>query len=108
MFTTLSNVQCIRLLLSELRFQFVLTRKLSSDPIESFFGILRRWAGCNDMLDVRSTFCGIEKILKTGVGDSSKSINVSSSTSFCSSQAVVGSNVHSTEITPSPTVKLAQ
>ncbi|KAH9367381.1 hypothetical protein HPB48_010176 [Haemaphysalis longicornis] len=107
-FTTVSNVQCIRLLLSELRFQFVLTRKLSSDPIESFFGILRRCAGCNDMLDVRSTLCGIEKMLKTGIVASSKSSNVSSSTSFCSSRAIVGSNVHSTEITPSPTVKLAQ
>ncbi|KAH9384421.1 hypothetical protein HPB48_026428 [Haemaphysalis longicornis] len=107
-FTTVSNMQCMRLLLSELRFQFVLTRKLSSDPTESFFGILLRCAGCNDMLDVRSTRCGIEKVLKTGIVASSKSSNVSSSTYFCSSHPIVGSNVHITEITPSPTVKLAQ
>ncbi|KAL1441843.1 hypothetical protein MTO96_008235 [Rhipicephalus appendiculatus] len=50
-FTTVSNVQCIQFLLNECDFMFVLTRKFSSDPIESLFGFLRRTAGCNDVMD---------------------------------------------------------
>ncbi|KAH7982151.1 hypothetical protein HPB52_003311 [Rhipicephalus sanguineus] len=38
-----------------------------NDPIESMFGFLRRSAGCKDALDVRSSVCGIEKMLKTGI-----------------------------------------
>ncbi|KAH7959786.1 hypothetical protein HPB49_013836 [Dermacentor silvarum] len=45
--TTNSNVQCIRYPLNEKEFKFVLTRKFSSDPIESLFGFLRRDSGCN-------------------------------------------------------------
>ncbi|KAH8039806.1 hypothetical protein HPB51_008914 [Rhipicephalus microplus] len=93
-FTTVSNVQCIQFLLNECDFTFVLTRKFSSDPIESLFGFLRRTAGCNDVMDVRSAVSGLEKILKTGIVTSSDRSNVNSSTSFCSSRAVSGSEVH--------------
>lgn len=64
---TKSNVHCICHLLSVKHFRLVLTRKLSSDPIESLFGFLRRSSGSNDMLDVKSAVCGLEKILKTGI-----------------------------------------
>ncbi|KAH9375776.1 hypothetical protein HPB48_014904 [Haemaphysalis longicornis] len=59
LFTTQSNVACIRLLLTEKKFKFVLTSKMSSDPIEAMFGFLRHSAGCDDALDVRSTTCGL-------------------------------------------------
>ncbi|KAH6944999.1 hypothetical protein HPB50_006701 [Hyalomma asiaticum] len=39
--TTYSTVSCIRYMLSAEKFHFVLTRKFSSDPIESLFGTLR-------------------------------------------------------------------
>ncbi|KAH6948106.1 hypothetical protein HPB50_022975 [Hyalomma asiaticum] len=74
-FTTVSNIQCIRFLLNECNFQFVLTRKFSSDPIEFFFGFLRRTAGCNDIMDVRSALCGVEKMLKTGIVAASQKSN---------------------------------
>ncbi|XP_040076067.1 uncharacterized protein LOC120848163 [Ixodes scapularis] len=74
--TTYSTVACIRHLLTEEKFFFVLTRKFSSDPVESLFGTLRRAVGCNDQLDVRSTLCGLEKILKTGIAAVSQESNV--------------------------------
>ncbi|KAH6920485.1 hypothetical protein HPB50_028529 [Hyalomma asiaticum] len=87
-FTTVSNVQCIRFLLHR-GFKFVLTRKFSSDPIESLFGTLRRSAGCNDMLDVRSALSGLEKMLKTGIVAASSTSNVHSSSSFFSSGNII-------------------
>ncbi|KAH7942263.1 hypothetical protein HPB49_022451 [Dermacentor silvarum] len=85
-FTTKSNVACIRHLLTAKCFRFVLTRKMSSDPIEAMFGFLRRSARCNDMLDVSRAVCGLEKMLKTGIVASSSDSNVQSSTTFSSRQ----------------------
>ncbi|KAH7971275.1 hypothetical protein HPB49_020828 [Dermacentor silvarum] len=50
-FTTKSNVAYIRHLLTAKSFRFVLTRKMSSDPIEAMFGFLRRSTGYNDILN---------------------------------------------------------
>lgn len=83
-FATKSNVDCVRHLLSVKKFRFVLTRKMSSDPIESMFGFLRRSSGCNDALDVKSAICGLEKMLKTGIVAASTDSNVQSATSFAS------------------------
>ncbi|KAH8025843.1 hypothetical protein HPB51_012875 [Rhipicephalus microplus] len=85
-FATKSNVDCIRHLLTVKHFKFVLTRKLSSDSVESLFGFLRRSAGSNDMLGVKSTVCGLKKTLKAGIVAASKESNVQSSTSFASRQ----------------------
>ncbi|XP_049516704.1 uncharacterized protein LOC125942564 [Dermacentor silvarum] len=74
--TTYSTVACIRYLLKSEDFCFVLTRKFSSDPIESLFGTLRRSLGCNDQLDVRSAISGLEKLLKTGIATHSQNSNV--------------------------------
>ncbi|KAH9365035.1 hypothetical protein HPB48_007960 [Haemaphysalis longicornis] len=87
-FTTHSNVECIRFLLTDKMFKFVLTRKMSSDPIESMFGFLRRSSGCNDALDVKSAVHGLEKMLKTGIAASSSNSNVLSSSSFSSQKLV--------------------
>ncbi|KAH7938556.1 hypothetical protein HPB49_025091 [Dermacentor silvarum] len=57
-------------------FHFVLTRKISSDPIESFFGWLRKSAGSNDQTDVRAVLTGIEKTLKTGIASASSTSNI--------------------------------
>ncbi|KAH8035036.1 hypothetical protein HPB51_003877 [Rhipicephalus microplus] len=74
--TTYSTVACIKYLLQEEKFLFVLTRKFNSDPIESLFGTLRMSSGCNDMLNVRSVLQGLEKVLKTGLAASSMASNV--------------------------------
>lgn len=65
--TTKSNIQCVRYLLEDKQFAFVLTRKFSSDQIEALFGFLRRSAGCHDQLDVKSAVTGLETILKIGI-----------------------------------------
>ncbi|KAH7937166.1 hypothetical protein HPB49_008336 [Dermacentor silvarum] len=59
---------------------------MSSDPIEAMFGFLHRSAGCNDMLDIKSAVCGLEKMLKTGIVAASSDSNVQSSTTFSSRQ----------------------
>lgn len=46
------------------------------------FGFLRRSAGCNDALDLKSDVHGLEKILKTGIVASSWNSNVQHSSSF--------------------------
>lgn len=81
-----SNVECVRYLLREMHFRFVLTRKLSSDANESFFGWLRRSAGSNDQTDSRAVLCGTEKSLKTGIASTSTNSNVmDTEDSTCSS-----------------------
>lgn len=51
---TASNVDCRRYLLTEENFKFVLTRKLSSDAIGSFFRWLRRSTGSTGQMNMRA------------------------------------------------------
>lgn len=73
--TTYSTVVCIQHLVTEEKF-FVLTRKFSTDPVQSLFSTLQQAVGCNDQLDVRSMLSGLEKILKTGIAAVSQESNV--------------------------------
>ncbi|KAM7309977.1 hypothetical protein ISCGN_006946 [Ixodes scapularis] len=82
--TTYSTVACVQHLLTKEEFGFVLTRKFSSDAIESLFGSLRRSQGCNDQLSVRAAISRIEKILKTGLITASQQSNVSHAASTSS------------------------
>ncbi|KAH7958961.1 hypothetical protein HPB49_006957 [Dermacentor silvarum] len=59
---------------------------MSSDPIKAMFGLLRRSAGCNHLLDIRNAVCGLEKLLKSGIVAASSDSNVQSSTTFSSRQ----------------------
>nr|XP_050042076.2 uncharacterized protein LOC126539322 [Dermacentor andersoni] len=74
--TTYSTVVCVRYLLTEEKFSFVLTRKFNSDPNESLFGCLQMSSGCNDMLDVRAALSGLEKLLKTRIAVSNAASNI--------------------------------
>ncbi|XP_075726358.1 uncharacterized protein LOC142768285 [Rhipicephalus microplus] len=74
--TTRSNVDCVQYLLEEMSFHFVLTRKMSLDPFELFFGWMRKSVGSNDQRDVRAVLTGIEKTLKTSVASASSNSNV--------------------------------
>lgn len=76
MITTRWNVECIRYLLEEISFHFVLTRKMSSDPVKSFFGWLGKSAGANHQTDVCAVLTGIEKTVKTGVILASSTSNI--------------------------------
>ncbi|KAH7986172.1 hypothetical protein HPB49_026095 [Dermacentor silvarum] len=101
--TTYSTGACIKYLLTEEKFLFVLTRKFNSDPIESLFGTLRMSAGCNDMLNVRSVLSGLEKVLKTGIAASSVTSNVAHS-----ERAQMSTGTLHTEASPSPAQQLPQ
>ncbi|KAH6948799.1 hypothetical protein HPB50_026382 [Hyalomma asiaticum] len=61
---------------------------MSSDPLEAMFGFLRQSAGCDNALDVRSTICCVEKMLKTGIIAASRGRNVESSVTFTSAQVL--------------------
>ncbi|KAH9382853.1 hypothetical protein HPB48_023415 [Haemaphysalis longicornis] len=63
--TSKSTVLCVKFLL-ESGFFYVLTRNLSSDPVELLFSSLRQMAGGNDCLDARAVTFSLERILRTG------------------------------------------
>ena len=65
-FTTLSTVATVKHLLSE-GFDYVLTRKFSSDSIEMFFGAMRQMMGGNFQGDAYSVITSFERIIKTGI-----------------------------------------
>lgn len=73
--TTKSAVECIKYLLQN-GFHFVLTRKFSSDEIESLFSCIRQLAGSNDQTNAASVTQALHKILVTGLVSSSFSGNV--------------------------------
>ncbi|XP_064480056.1 uncharacterized protein LOC135393663 [Ornithodoros turicata] len=98
--TTHSTVACVRHLLQEEKFGFVLTRKFSSDAVESLFGALRRSQGCNDQMNVKSTLHALERILKTGIVSASQHSNVSHTVS--SNSNIVVTNVAHQAPTTSP------
>ncbi|KAH7975773.1 hypothetical protein HPB52_005015 [Rhipicephalus sanguineus] len=88
--TTISKVECIRYLLTVMHFRFVLTRKMSSDPIEAFSVWLRKYAGSNDQTDIRAVLSSIEKALTTGTSCTFSSINVmTADSSSCSSSMLL-------------------
>ena len=58
--TSQATAACVKYLLQE-NFKFVLTRNLTSDDIEAFFGHIRHKGGYNDMMDVRSCLYAIDK-----------------------------------------------
>ncbi|KAG0433889.1 hypothetical protein HPB47_019505 [Ixodes persulcatus] len=73
--TSKSTVLCVKFLL-ESGFFYVLTRNLSSDPVELLFSSLRQMAGGNDCLDARAVTFSLERILRTGNLCPSQSSNV--------------------------------
>ncbi|KAG0423903.1 hypothetical protein HPB47_000341 [Ixodes persulcatus] len=62
--TTRSTVAVIEYLLTDLKFKYVLTRPLNSDPVESLFSCFRQFNGGNDRVDARTAVFTAEKLLK--------------------------------------------
>lgn len=71
----LVTVSAVRYML-ELGFAFVLTRKFSSDDIETFFGSVRQMMGGNFQGDAYNFITAWERILRTGIAYNSISSNV--------------------------------
>ena len=76
-FTTKSNVEFIKYALQELKLKYVLTRKLSTDDIERFFGNVRSQNGQNDLPNVEACSQAIRKIGRTQLAYASVHGNVS-------------------------------
>jgi hypothetical protein len=62
----LSTVATVKHLLSE-GFDYVLTRKFSSDSTEMFFGAMRQMMGGNFHGDAYNVITSFERIIKTGI-----------------------------------------
>jgi len=74
--TTKSTVACIKYLLTEGAFNFVLTRRFSGDPVEALFGSLRQASGCHYQQDAAAVTSALKKMLVTGIIASTKDGNV--------------------------------
>jgi hypothetical protein len=75
-FTAKSTAQCIKYLLEESGFYFVLTRSFSSDAIESMFSSVRLQGGSQDATDARAAHYAIKRIIQSGLITSSPSANI--------------------------------
>ena len=67
LFTSKSTAECIRYLLTEQHFYFVLTRRFNSDPIEQMFGSFRQMMGGNFQGDAMAVSQAFQKSLRTGI-----------------------------------------
>jgi hypothetical protein len=76
-FTSHSTSACIKYLLTETNFYFVLTRAFNSDAIESMFSNIRMRGGSHDATDANAAHYAIQNILKSGIIKSAPSANVS-------------------------------
>lgn len=66
-YTTTSTVACVRFLLEEKGFKYVLTRRFSSDPVEQLIGAIHQMIGENFKGYATAVSQAFEKILQTGI-----------------------------------------
>jgi hypothetical protein len=84
-FTAKSTHLCIKFLLQEAGFYYVLTRSFSSDAIEAMFSHVRLRGGSNDATDARGAEYALRQILRCGIIKSSKSANIAGNVDCVSS-----------------------
>ncbi|KAG0436267.1 hypothetical protein HPB47_018044 [Ixodes persulcatus] len=77
--TTRSTVAVIEYLLTDLKFKYVLTRPLNSDPVESLFSCFCQFNGGNHRVDAKTAVFRAEKLLKVGILEAARSGNAPSS-----------------------------
>jgi hypothetical protein len=68
-------ITCIRFLLQESGFYYVLTRSFSSDAVEATFSHVRLRGGSNDAMDARTAEYAMRQILRCGIVKASKFSN---------------------------------
>lgn len=66
-FTARSTYLCVKYLINDLKFFYVLTRSFKSDAVESLFGNVRLRGGCNDLTDCRTAEYALRQILRSGL-----------------------------------------
>lgn len=67
--TTRATVSSIRYFLEELKFEYVLTRRFTTD-VERLFANVRAMGGGNNKCDVASAICAVGRITRTGIVES--------------------------------------
>jgi hypothetical protein len=96
-FTAKSTCLCVKFLLQEAGFYYVLTRSFNSDAIEGMFSHIRLKGGSNDATDARTAEYAIRQILRCGIIKASSSANTATNVNFISS----ASNMSSTSTSDS-------
>ncbi|EFA03660.1 Transposable element P transposase-like Protein [Tribolium castaneum] len=84
-FTAISTAQCVKYLISDLNFYYVLTRKFNSDAVESIFSNVRLRGGSNDITDCRAAEYALRQILRTGFIKNVDNTNTISDVGYTSS-----------------------
>jgi hypothetical protein len=92
-FTSRSTYMCIKFLLNEAGFYYVLPRSFSSDPIEGMFSHIRLKGGSQDQTDARAADYAIRQILRCGIVKASSSANTAQNINFIS-QAKIPSKTY--------------
>jgi hypothetical protein len=87
-FTAKSTYMCIRFLLQESGFYYVLTRSFSSDAVEATFSHVRLRGGSNDATDARTAEYAMRQILRCGIVKASKFLNTAENINFVSSARI--------------------
>ena len=95
-FTAKSTAECIKYLLEESGFFYVLTRAFSSDAVESMFSNVRLCGGSQDATDARAAHYAIKRIIKSGLVTTSESANVYSDCNHLSKIGQIQSSERST------------
>ena len=83
-FTSKSSYMCIRYLIEDLKFYYVLTRSFSSDAVETLFSNIRHRGGSNDLIYCRAADHAIKQILKSGLINSVNSGNAMANVEYTS------------------------
>ncbi|CAH1366015.1 unnamed protein product, partial [Tenebrio molitor] len=98
-FTAKSTYLCIKYLISDLIFFYVLTRNFSSDAVESIFSNVRLRGGSNDLTDCKAAEHALRQILKSGLIKIVNNSNIISNTEYISNaKLVIPRNSNDTEI----------
>jgi hypothetical protein len=81
-FTSRSTFLCVKFLLQQSGFYYVLTRSFSSDAVEGMFSHVRLRGGSNDAIDARTAEYALRQILRCGIVKASKSSNTATTPGY--------------------------
>jgi hypothetical protein len=91
-FTSRSTFLCVKFLLQQSGFYYVLTRSFSSDAVEGMFSHVRLRGGSNDATDARTAEYALRQILRCGIVKASKSSNTATNIDYVSSATITKQN----------------
>jgi hypothetical protein len=88
-FTARSTYLCVKYLIHDLNFFYVLTRSFSSDAVEALFSNIRLRGGSNDLTDCRAAEHAVRVILKNGLMKSVNTSNLKSGLEYTSNAKLI-------------------